>query len=152
MVGHFGQHDNDSERDRGDVMGDMLQQGLAYLTQALKASASQTVTYVRGTQSVDVQAVLGSKLLKIDDGFGGLRIQWTDMDFLIPGADLTFDGDPIIPHRGDLIYLPIGDQIQQFEVVPFGNEPPWRWSDPNQTMVRIHTKHFGSAGSVIGGE
>lgn len=122
-------------------MSDMLKDGLAWLTQQLKDHASQTVVYVRGYDSVEIQATFGQKLLKIDNGFGGIRLQWTDCDFLLPAADLYFSyGDPIIPHRGDLIYLTIGEQTQTFEVFPFGNEAPWRFSDPNQSMIRVHAK------------
>lgn len=122
-------------------MGDMLRDGLAWLTERLKDNVSQTITYARGYDSVDVQATFGNKLLKIDDGFGGIRMQWTDMDFIIPAADLYFSyGDRIVPHRGDLIYMMINDQVQTFEVFPFGNEPPWRFSDPNQSAIRVHTK------------
>lgn len=123
-------------------MADIMANGLAWLTQQLKANASQTVVYARGPNSVSVQTTFGKKLLRLDDGFGGLRVQWTDMDFLIAAADLTFDGvTPITPHRGDFIYLTQGTDVQTFEVFPFGNEPPWRFSDPYQLMYRIHAKY-----------
>ncbi len=131
-------------------MADILQAGIQVLTGLLKTYASQKITYVRGYDSVDVQATYGKKLLKIDDGFGGIRLQWTDMDFLIPAADLFFSyGDLVIPHRGDIIYLTIGDQTQTFEVFPFGNEPPWRFSDPYQQIIRVHTKLIDINGLVV---
>jgi len=130
-------------------MADILQAGLAWQTLQFQKFSSQMVTYARKYQSVDVPAMLGKKLLKIDDGFGGWRIQWTDMDFLIASAVLMFDVEPIIPHRGDIIHLPIGNQIQNFEVFPFGNDPPWRWTEPNQTMLRIHTKYIDSEGCIV---
>lgn len=125
-------------------MADLLKSGLAWLTGQLKANASQTVTYARGMDSVSVQATFGQKLLKIDDGFGGIRIEWTDMDFCIPAADLTFGSGLVIPERGDLVHVHIGADTETFEVFPFGNEPPWRWSDPHQSMLRIHCKHIGT--------
>ena len=120
---------------------DMLADGLAWLTDQLKANASQPVTYARGYDSVDVRATFGKKLLKLDDGFGGIRMQWTDMDFLIKAADLSFTpGSIITPTRGDLIHVTYASDVQTFEVFPFGNEAPWRWSDPHQSIYRIHTK------------
>ncbi len=126
-------------------MADMLKDGLAFLTSQLKAYASQTVTYARGYDSVEVQATFGQKLLKIDDGFGNIRMEWTDLDFCIPAADLHF-GDlvTITPTRGDLIYILAGDQYETFEVMPFGGDAAWRWSDPHQSMYRIHAKHIGT--------
>ncbi len=121
-------------------MGDILKDGLAFLTAQLKANASQTVTYARGLSSVDVQATFGKKLLKLDDGLGGIRMEWTDMDFLIPAADLKFGSNPITPERGDLIYLTEPYDVQVFEVMPYGSDPAWMWSDPHQSMYRIHAK------------
>jgi hypothetical protein len=123
-------------------MSDLIATGLAWLTQQLKAYASETVTYARGQNQVDVQATFGRKLLKLDDG-SGVRVEWTDLDFLIPAADLTFDGvTPITPQRGDVVYVGQGTDLQTFQVFPFGGEPPWRWADPHQTMFRIHTKYI----------
>lgn len=122
-------------------MPDMLATGLAWLTGQLKANASQTVTYTRGNLGVDVQATFGKKLLKLDDGFGGIRMEWTDIDFLIPAADLSFDGLSILPSRGDLIFVTVGYQVQTYQVFPYGTDPAWRWSDPGQTMMRIHAKY-----------
>ena len=123
-------------------MQDMLADGLAWLDGQLKANASQTVTSARGYSSVDLPATYGMKLLKLDDGFGGIRLEWTDMDFGISAADLVLDGEQVEPARGDLIYIQAPTGVEIFEVFPFGNEPPWRWSDPHRNRYRIHTKHI----------
>ncbi len=108
----------------------------------LMENAADLVTYVRGTQSVDVKAVYGQKLLKTHDQFGGVRLEWTDLDFIIVAADLHFeDGILLTPKRRDLVYTTVADTVQAYEVMPFGNDPPWRWSDPYNLMYRIHTKH-----------
>ena len=123
---------------------DLLQWGLAALTVEMTTHASQPIIYARGALSVDTRATFGSKLLKLDDGQGGIRMEWTDMDFLIPAEGFAFDGTPIEPTRGDTVYLLVGDNVQTFEVMPFGGEAPWRWADPHQSMIRVHTKHIGS--------
>jgi hypothetical protein len=123
-------------------MGDLLKDGLAWLTTQLKASASQPVTYVRGSDMIAVYATLGQKLLKLDDGLGGVRMEWTDMDFLIAAADLVLDGQPLIPTRGDTILVTAGESVETYEVLPYGNEPAWRWADPHQSILRIHGKHI----------
>jgi hypothetical protein len=134
-------------------MADMLADGLAFLTKTLKASASQTVTYARGTQSVQAQATFGNKLLKLTDEFGQIRMQWTDMDFCIPASDLPFAtwSGPDNPDRGDLVYVsqPDQNQVQVFEVFPFGTEPPWRWADPHQSMYRVHCKYIDKEALVV---
>lgn len=121
-------------------MADLLKDGLAWLTGQLKAHASEPVTYARGYDAVDVQATLGQKLLKLDDGLGGIRLEWTDLDLLIPAADLDFGSGPVTPERGDLVYLVVAAEVQTFEVAPYGGESCWRWSDPHQSIRRIHAK------------
>jgi len=122
-------------------MPDMLQRGLARLTQILKDRVSQPVTYIRGPLAITVSATFGQKLLKLDNGAGTNYLEWTDMDFLIPTEDLVIQGESIIPERGDLIEIPFTTKTERFEVAPYGNDSCWRYSDPNQTIVRIHTKH-----------
>lgn len=118
---------------------DLLHDGLAWLSAQLKAGASQQVVYRRGAESVTVNAVVGKSLLKLDDGYGGVRITWTDRDFLIAAEDLVIGGNATLPQRGDRIEQTIGDVTHIFEVAAPGGEPEWRWSDPHQIMLRIHT-------------
>jgi len=125
------------------MMGDMLQWGFAKQSEWLKASASQTVTYTRGNASVEILATYGRKPLKIDDGMGGIRLEWTDMSFTFPAADFHFAyGDTIEPQRGDLVTMTISGQAQTFEVLPFGSEPCWRWDNGYQIRLFVHTKHI----------
>jgi len=118
---------------------DVLRSGMAWQSQWLKTTASETIVYARGYDSVELQATLGQKLLKLDDGEGGFLITLTDMDFLVLAADLVFDGEPVIPEPGDLVYLTVigGTEVQTFEVVNYGGtEAAWRWTDRVRTTVR----------------
>lgn len=132
-------------------MGDLLKDGLAWLTGQLQAHAAQTVTYRRGTNTVVVQATYGAKLLKLSDEFG-VHLEWTDLDFCIPAEDLVLNGARITPQRGDEVLITVGgadaydtESVERFEVFPFGStEAPWRWADPHRSMIRVHTKHIGS--------
>lgn len=124
-------------------MPDLLQTGQEWLADQLKTHASREVVYVRGGEQVVVRATIGRTLLKLDDGHGGVRIEWTDRDFLILAADLVLSGAPATPRRGDQIRETVGAVTQIFEVMAPGQEPPWRWSDPFRTLLRIHTKHVG---------
>lgn len=115
---------------------------LARLTQRLRGRSSDLVTYARGYDSVEVPAIFGEKLLKVDDGRGGFRIEWTDLDFLIASSDLVLDGVRILPRRGDLIHVVYESDVQTFEVRPWGNDPAWKWADPYHSIYRIHAKHI----------
>ena len=85
-------------------------------------------------------ATIGRTLLKLDDGYGGIRMEWTDRDFLIQAADLDLGTQTITPQRGDQVKETVGSIVTTFEVAAYGNEPPWRQSDPFGIVLRIHTK------------
>jgi hypothetical protein len=99
--------------------------------------------YWRGTQQAAVQATVGRTLLKLDDGYGGVRMEWTDRDFLIHAADLVLGGSPTLPERGDVIRETVGTTTFVYEVMAPGKEPAWRWSDEFYKVLRIHTKQVG---------
>jgi hypothetical protein len=126
-------------------MADLLETGMGWLAGQLKANASRPVTYKRGADSVVVQATLGSQLLKTSDRLGNTKVERTDRDFLILAADLVLNGNQTTPASGDVIEVTFGAVTQKFEVMAIGSEAPWRYSDPHQLMLRIHTKYVGVA-------
>ncbi len=124
-------------------MPDLLEFGMDWLADRLKAFAARSVVYRRGTEEVTVAAVIGRTLLKLDDGYGGVRMEWTDRDFLIRPEDLVLGGNAVLPERGDTIRETVETTTFVFEVMAPGKEPAWRWSDPHRRMLRIHTKQVG---------
>jgi hypothetical protein len=124
-------------------MTDLLEAGQQWLADQLQEHASQNVVYHRNAESVAVQATIGRTLLKLDDGYGGVRMQWTDRDFLIHASDLVLNGTATTPERGDRITETVGVNTSVFEVMAYGGEPPWRHSDPFGKVLRIHTKFIG---------
>ncbi len=124
-------------------MADMLQSGQEWLADQLKQYASRPVVYGRGIEQVSVQATIGRTLLKLDDGYGGVRMEWTDRDFLIQTADLILGAALVTPERGDRIRETVEANTSVYEVMAYGGEPPWRFSDPFGKLLRIHTKFIG---------
>lgn len=122
-------------------MADLLKIGSDWLAAQFKAFASQTVTYVRGDSTVSVSATVGRTLLKLSDETGGVRMEWTDRDYLIQAAELVIGGVPIEPRQGDKIRETVGTTVNVYEVLAPGNEPVWRWSDGYGKVRRIHAKH-----------
>jgi hypothetical protein len=125
-------------------MHDLLQAGQAWLADQLHEHVATEVQYRRGADAVDVRATIGRTLMKLDDGYGGVRMVWTDRDYLIRAEDLVLDGNPVQPQRGDQIREAVGAQTLVYEVLAPGEEPPWRWADPHCQMLRIHTKHVAT--------
>jgi hypothetical protein len=128
-------------------MPDLLQTGSDWLADQLKTHAARAVVYRRGVLQVSVQATVGRTLLKLDDGYGGVRMEWTDRDYLIQAADLVLSGTRVLPERGDLIRETVGTRTYVYEVMAPGKEPPWRWSDVYRKLLRIHTKQVGTEGT-----
>lgn len=122
-------------------MADLLQAGLAWLGSQLKQHASRTVTYVRGNDSVPVQATPAKTEFEQADTHG-FKIDSEIRDFLIAAADLVLNGVVVLPERGDLIQDTDSTTVHVFEVVPIGNEPPYRYSDPYRLMLRIHVREI----------
>jgi hypothetical protein len=123
---------------------DLLAAGVDWLVDQLKRFAARPVLYCRGQQQVSVSALSGKQLLKLADGRGNVRMEWTDKDFLIQAADLVLEGKEVLPQRGDQIRDQVGDKVFIYEVMAPTGEPPWRWSDPYRKLLRIHAKHVGT--------
>ena len=125
-------------------MPDLLQRGAAWLADQRRRHLSRTVTYVRGLDSVDLPATVGRSTFEQVDEHGVLQRTEAD-DFLISPADLVLDGQRVLPEAGDRIREATdGGGTRVYEVLAIGTEPPWRWSDPHRTTLRIHTKVIGT--------
>lgn len=124
-------------------MPDLLKSGSDWLADMIKEHASRPVVYRRGATEVAVQATIGRTLLKLDDGYGGVRMEWTDRDFLLHAADLVLGAVAVLPERGDTVRETVGTKTFIYEVMAPGKEPAWRWSDVFHKMLRIHTKKVG---------
>lgn len=124
-------------------MPDLLRTGSDWLAEMLKEHASRPVAYRRGAEEVTVQTTIGRTLLKLDDGYGGVRMEWTDRDFLIHAADLVLGGNATLPERGDVIRETQGGKTFVYEVMAPGKEPAWRWSDVFRKVLRVHAKQVG---------
>jgi hypothetical protein len=119
-------------------MSDLLNTGLDWLANQMTEHVSRLVTYRRGPDEVAVRAIIGRRKIRLDDGYGGVRIEWPDRDFIIRADLLVIGGNQIKPERGDKVI----DQGKVYEVMVFGREPPCQ-DDPHGHMFRIHTKQVG---------
>ncbi len=112
-----------------------LSDAIAGLVTSLKSVGGHTVTYSRGSSSVSLTAVpTQASFEQVDEG--GI-VRWEAKDFLIKASDLTFGGELIEPKKGDKIK---DENDKVFKVLDDGNLPCFRYSDPYQTMLRVHTK------------
>jgi hypothetical protein len=123
-------------------MPDLLEQGAAWLDRQRSRHLTRTVTYLRGTERVDLPATIGQTTFVQADEYGAIR-RSESRDYLISTADLVLAGAAAQPKAGDRIRETVGEQVFLYEVLAPGGEPPWRYSDPHRRTLRIHTKFVG---------
>ena len=120
-------------------MADLLKDGAVWLAGQLKAFASQSVRYVRGSGSVQVAATIGRSVFDVDNGAGGL-LRLESRDYLIAPEDLVLSGVPIQPREGDRVEETAADgTVSAYEVARLGSEPCWRF-DQYRTRMVVHTR------------
>jgi hypothetical protein len=113
----------------------LFHDGIDWMRSQLLASVSIEVTYHRNTSSVTLSAVVGTTTFEAVNEYGIVeRVQ--TRDYLIPSKELILGGSPTLPMAGDRIT----EGAREFEVTAQGGEPAFRYSDPSQTILRIHTK------------
>lgn len=104
---------------------------------------TRTVTYERGSDSVELQATLGETVFEQADDYGVIH-KIEARDFIIRTGDLVLDSAQTLPVVGDRIRDADGSQEFIYEVMApgsaSGGEPPFRYSDPYRKAIRIHTK------------
>ena len=122
-------------------MATLLESGVSWLGQQLRAAAGLTVRYVRGNSEVELIAVPG-RADQPTEGSGLEAIGTQERDWLIDPADLVIDGDSITPLRGDRIVVGDGENAQTYEVVHRGNSECFRYTDQSQQMVRVYTQEI----------
>ncbi|MBK9128185.1 MAG: hypothetical protein IPM13_10335 [Phycisphaerales bacterium] len=123
-------------------MPDLLERGAAWLDQQRSRHLSRTVTYLRGTDSVELPATIGQTAFEQADEYGILQ-RTESRDYLVSAADLVLAGERTTPRAGDRIREVIGGAAFLHEVMAPGGEPPWRFSDRYRLTLRIHTKFVG---------
>ena len=115
-------------------MADLLRQRATFLESKRDSYCTSPVSYIRLSDgsTTTVNATMGKTGFETTDE-SGFKIGGTIVDFLILSASLGFE-----PSSGDTIV----DSGRKYEVVPIGNDGPWRWSEPGITY-RIHTTDIG---------
>jgi hypothetical protein len=124
-------------------VGDLLEQGAAFLDDQRHRHMSRAVVYRRGADAKEVQATIGRTEFEQADE-AGLIHRTESRDFLIRAADLDLGAGPIQPKAGDQVREQVGTQVLVYEVNAPGGQPPWRYSDPYRRVMRVHTKFVGA--------
>jgi len=124
-------------------VAEVLDKGSAWLEDQRNRHMTRTVTYQRDGDSVELAATIGRTEFEQADDFGVIH-KIESRDYLVRTADLLIAGAQTLPKAGDRVRETDGAKTFVYEVMAPGNEPPYRYSDPNRRTLRIHTKHVNT--------
>ena len=123
-------------------MGNLLKTGSDWLEAQRHAHAAGPVVYRRGSESVSLRATVGRTAFDVldEEGFARRIVQ---RDYLVRSQDLVLAGERTLPQPGDEV-LETDDEGNTLvhEVVAQGGEDCWRYSDPHDKTIRIHTQRI----------
>ena len=120
-------------------MSNILKTGEQWLSDMRKAHMSETITYKRGVTTLQVLGTRGVTKFEVADE-SGMSVYSQIADWLILTADLVVGNIQIEPKLGDRIIA--GGKT--FEVVFLSGDGCWRYSDPHQITMRVHTKEVAA--------
>lgn len=120
-------------------MDALMTRGVDLLVATIRQYGRQ-VTYWRATQPITVKVNTSKSRFEVDDGYGGVRVVWTDVTFLVPAADLIVEGQQVAPQRHDIIETEAG---LRYEVLAPAGQSEWEYADPFGKLIKIHTMAIG---------
>lgn len=117
-------------------MGDLLQNGLAWLHRQREAQMTSPAAYCRrDAETPQPLNVTASPVRRQVIDAQGLPVYAAVMDFITASESLA-----LFPEAGDHIDY----NGRRYEVTPLDDSCCWRWTDQSRLAIRIHTRDIGS--------
>lgn len=111
----------------------------ADLMSQMNTAAGETVTYRRGSDDVEITAVVGRTAYELIDQTGS-ALQTSSIDFIVAPADLVLDSVTVTPEPGDEIDRTIeGGATATYDVRPDGGLACFQL-DPSRMQMRIRAR------------
>ena len=118
----------------------LLQHGVAWLNRQRVAHLSQSVTYQRGGEVVELAATLGATTVDVTDDTGA-TVRSPQTDFIVSADALVLGGVLVVPRIGDRIHVAADTgKTLVYEVLSLPDGRHYRPCDPGGRMLRIHAK------------
>ena len=118
----------------------ILEAGSNWLEDQRHEFLSSVIEYQTGDYRFELAATIGKTEFEVADEFGRF-LKFCSRDFLVLSCDLKLsDGSQFKPQLGDKIL----ENGFCYEVLAPGDKQCWRFSDPFQKSIRIHTKLIGA--------
>lgn len=119
-------------------MPDLLNVGLAWLTQRRSETMAETVTYSRGAASASLEATR-ARSVRDEVDREGIVYRYETVDWIMAASSIDFGDGPVVPQAGDVITDSGGNQ---YGVMSVPGEAPYRNSDTAGFSLRVHTKNL----------
>lgn len=98
-----------------------------------------SVTYHRGNAWVRIDDAVPGNSDHSAEG-SPVILENRTRDFIVRTESLNFGGSRFLPQRGDSIKQTIAGTVYTYRVhQPDGASQPWRYSDSEQSRIRVHT-------------
>ena len=123
-------------------MPDIFKWGMEWLSDQMLTQASETVTFARGAETVDLSAVVGATEQSSVREWGVAEdVQYTE--FIVKKTDLLLPTSGVVlPQRGDQIVRTIDSSPVTYEVTNGADMACWRNSDQYNDVIRIYTNRM----------
>ena len=118
----------------------MISGAAEMLAASLLSVAGRPCVYRRGSEACEITAYPGQTAFETVNGLDEVSEEFHSRDFLFRACDLTLGGEPTLPIAGDQIT----DGQIIYEVMRGQGERPYRFSDRDRTLLRVHTKEVHS--------
>lgn len=119
-------------------MSNLFQKAKTWLPAAMENAAGVTVTVSYGGNSGETVAVIGRTVFAMNKP-GRARIEYGERDVLVTSANLVAAHASFTAPSVGMRFQFDGETTVYECRQPDGEEPAWRWSDPQETTYRIHT-------------
>ena len=117
----------------------LLSDALALHADRLHEAAGELVTYIRGSNSINVEAVPGESRIESVQPDGTI-VEFRTQDFIIKASAIDFGSGAVEPARKDKILRTVGESTITFEVLPDPGIQHFRKLGQYSVAYRILTK------------
>lgn len=117
-----------------------LRQVGSFLSDMLNVHDGEEITITRGAESITIAKAFPSNFrFRVSAPTGESQVVSSDADWIFDADLYVFGGRVSKPRKDDRVSVVRGGVVQKFRVATPTGETPYRFSDTQETRLRIHT-------------
>lgn len=123
-------------------MGNSMARAIAAAQRAAARVQGGAILYQRGNERIRIDDVTFGRTEYQAESADGVRIEYTDRDFIFPAERLILGGKLATPQKGDKITVVAtgGLDGEVFEVLPIDGKRCYRTCDSSGYVIRVYAK------------